>query len=179
MKIRLEEIGDEPYTWRAEETIDPSSLEREEILELTPVAWQGQVDRLDDGFLLRANLSYGQTLACQRCLRPVASRVEETVELLLVSHEPGAEAEERELEEKDLGIVVIDGPEIDLRPILEEQMQLNVPMRPLCKEDCAGLCPVCGADLNDGDCGCQRQTEDPRWAGLAALRDSLPGASEE
>jgi uncharacterized protein len=179
MKIRLEEIGDEPYTWHAEETIDPSSLDRDEILELTPIEWRGQIDRLDDGFLLRADLAYGQTLACQRCLRPVRNRVEETVELLLVEHEKGAEAEERELEEEDLGIVVIDGSEIDLRPILDEQMQLNVPMRPLCKEDCAGLCPVCGADLNDGDCGCRRQTEDPRWAGLAALRDSLPDASEE
>jgi len=179
MKIRLEEIGDEPYTWRSEETIPASSLDREEILELTPVSWRGQIDRLDDGFLLRADLAYGQTLACQRCLRPVTHRVEETVELLLVAHEPGAESEERELEEEDLGILVIDGSEIDLRPVLEEQMQLNVPMRPLCKEDCAGLCPVCGADLNDGDCGCRRQTEDPRWAGLAALRDRLPGASEE
>lgn len=179
MKIRLEEIGDEPYTWRAEESVESASLERDEILDLGPIEWRGQIDRLDEGFLLRAHLAYTQTLACQRCLRPVNQGVEEEVDLLLLDHEPGAEQEERELEEEDLGIVVIDTMEIDLRPILEEQIQLNVPMRPLCDEDCAGLCPVCGADLNDGDCGCRRQTVDPRWSGLAALRDSLAGGSED
>ena len=57
-------------------------------------------------------------------------------------------------------------------------MQLDVPMRPLCREECAGLCPTCGATSNEGDCGCGAETEDPRWAGLAALRDRLADASE-
>lgn len=179
MKIRLEEIGDEPYTWRVEETVDPRLLERDEVLELAPVQWRGLIRRLDQGLVLRATVTYGQVLSCQRCLRPVTQRVEEDVELLLVDHEPGAEEEERELEEQDLGVMVLDGPELDLWPILMEQIQLNVPMRPLCREDCAGLCPVCGADLNAGDCGCRRETVDPRWAGLAALRDTLPSGSDD
>ena len=173
MKIRLHEIGDDPYTWSEEESVPASALGREEVEAVGPVRWRGQIQRLDSGFLLRADLAYDQTLACQRCLGSVTEPVEEEIELLLVRHEPGAEEEERELEEEDLGIMVVDGDEVDLRPVLLEQMQLNVPMRPLCREECAGLCPTCGANRNEGDCGCETETTDPRWAGLADLRDRL------
>lgn len=173
MKIRLHEIGDEPYTWDVDERVPATALDRDELLELSPIAWSGRIDRLDPGYLLRARLTYEQTLACQRCLGKVTEPVDEEVELLLLPHEAGAEEEERELEEKDLGVVVVDDDELDLQPILLEQLQLNVPMRPLCREECAGLCPTCGADLNQGRCDCVRETVDPRWAGLAAIRDRL------
>lgn len=173
MKIRLHEIGDAPYTWSEEESVPVSALGREEVQSIGPVRWRGEVRRLDSGFLLRADLTYDQTLACQRCLASTTQPVEEEIEILLVRHEPGAEEEERELEEEDLGVMVVDGDEVDLRPLLLEQMQLAVPMRPLCREECAGLCPKCGADLNQGDCGCETQTTDPRWAGLAEIRDQL------
>jgi DUF177 domain-containing protein len=182
MKIRLHEIGDEPYTWSEEESVSLSALGREEVTGLSPVRWQGQIRRLDSGFLMRAGLAYEQTLACQRCLGSVTEPVEDEIELLLVRHERGADEEERELEDEDLGVMVIDGDEVDLRPLLVEQMQLNVPMRPLCREECAGLCPSCGADLNrieGGDCGCERETVDPRWAGLADLRNRLSGERHE
>jgi uncharacterized protein len=56
--------------------------------------------------------------------------------------------------------------------VLIEQLQLNIPMKPLCRPDCAGLCPTCGADLNQTRCACAKSV-DPRWAGLAVLRDRL------
>lgn len=173
MKVRLHEIGDEPYVWDAEESVPVRIFERDELLELSPVSWSGQIRRLDQGYLLRARVSYDQTLACQRCLGSVTEPVDEEVELLLLRHERGADEEERELGEKDLGVVVVDEDEVDLQPILVEQIQLNVPMRPLCREECAGLCPTCGADLNQGRCDCVNETVDPRWAGLAVLRDRL------
>lgn len=179
MKIRLDQIGDEPYTWESEERVDARELDRQEVLALGPVEWRGRIARLDDAeYLLRARLSYSQTLACQRCLGEVTRPVEEEIELLLMEHEPGAEEEERELEEEDLGVLVVDGQELDLGPVLHEQLQLAVPMRPLCSEECAGLCPVCGANLNETECDCRRETADPRWAGLAALRDELAGSEE-
>lgn len=176
MKVRLHEIGDEPYTWNGEESVPVAIFERDELLELSPVAWSGEIRRLDGhdrGYLLRARAAYEQTLACQRCLGSVTEPVEEEIEILLLPHERGADEEERELEEKDLGVVVVDDDEIDLHPILLEQIQLNVPMRPLCREECAGLCPTCGADLNQGRCDCVNETVDPRWAGLAVIRDRL------
>ena len=178
MKIRLDQIGDEPYTWESEESVDADSLGRGEVLELTPVRWRGRIARVEDDLLLRARVSYTQTLACQRCLGEVEQPVDETIELLLVEHEPGAEEEERELEEEDLGVLVVDDRELDLWPVLQEQLQLAVPMRPLCSEDCAGLCPTCGTELNEGECDCRSESADPRWAGLAALRSELPDGEE-
>ena len=59
----------------------------------------------------------------------------------------------------------------DGQRLLIEQIQLNVPMKPLCRVDCAGLCPRCGVNLNSGPCGCAGEQIDPRWKALEALRE--------
>jgi uncharacterized protein len=67
---------------------------------------------------------------------------------------------------------------LDLEPLARDAVLLNLPLAPLCRADCAGLCPICGADLADGDCGCDEESGDPRWAALDALRD-LGGADAD
>ena len=62
------------------------------------------------------------------------------------------------------------GKEIDLQPAVREQILLSVPPPPLCREDCKGLCPQCGKDLNEGECGCDRTVLDPRWAALKGIQ---------
>ena len=62
---------------------------------------------------------------------------------------------------------------LETDPILIEQLQLNVPMKPLCRVDCKGLCPECGAELNAGACPCGETKVDPRWGTLAALKSRL------
>ena len=104
----------------------------------------------------------------ERCLETVALPVSSELDLLIELGGSEAAAEERALEEQDLGMIFLENPLLDTRPILTEQIQLGVPMKPLCKEDCAGLCSSCGADLNQGPCGC-REVTDPRWGALAAL----------
>ena len=63
--------------------------------------------------------------------------------------------------------------ELDLRPTIREELILSAPAYLLCREDCRGLCPGCGQDLNRGSCTCP-SSRDPRWAALEALRDRLP-----
>ena len=65
----------------------------------------------------------------------------------------------------------IASPELDLRPALREQWLLNVPGYALCRDDCKGLCPTCGAELNVGPCDCASTSADPRWDALRKLRD--------
>lgn len=178
MKLRLDDIGEEPFRWHHEERIDPAALGRPELSNLSPIDWQGTVSPLETGFLLQGRIRYDQTLVCQRCLDPVTETVESGVELLLVRHERGAGEEERELEAEDLGVVVVDDEEVDLDPLLEAEVQLGIPMRVLCREDCQGLCPTCGANWNEGPCGCRRETPDPRWSALASLKDRLPPGRE-
>ena len=63
-----------------------------------------------------------------------------------------------------------DGRQIDLGAIAREQILLAMPMDVVCKEDCRGLCSVCGQDLNAKECGCQRKVTDPRWAALQDIK---------
>ena len=59
---------------------------------------------------------------------------------------------------------------VDLEPLARESLILDLPLAPLCRDDCRGLCPTCGADLNQGACDCPVETVDPRWAALDVLR---------
>jgi uncharacterized protein len=120
-------------------------------------------------------------VSCGRCLQPVALDVPVDFELTLV---PSDEYVDEPRGDKDGGAArvagsfepgqaeeeVYSGKVIDLDPILREQLLLALPGYPVCKEDCKGLCPVCGANLNDRECGCDPHVPDPRWAGLKNVK---------
>jgi DUF177 domain-containing protein len=178
MRIWLDQVREEPFNWDATERIAPETLERSELLDLGPVTWRGQVLWADPGYYLRAHLSYDQTLSCDRCLQPIHEATRSEVELMFVVEGKGRgnERGEHELHEQDMGVVYLDDEVLETAPILVEQLQLNIPMKPLCRADCKGLCPECGADLNalpEGRCTCRTQETDPRWGALAALKDRL------
>jgi uncharacterized protein len=173
MQIWLDQVRDEPFNWDETQSVSPQALDRYELLALSPVHWRGQVVFTDPGFFLRARLSYEQTLSCNRCLKPIVEPTRADVELVIVvESQPEAESEHA-LHEQDLGQLYIDKEMLETDPILIEQLQLNVPMKPLCREDCKGLCRECGADLNDGPCSCAGPKVDARWASLAALKSRL------
>ncbi len=169
MIISLKKIGQEPFVWRESLSVSADSLRRQELLKLSEVACRGQVSVVSAGHLLQASLSYEQTLACSRCLGPVTEPVESQIELVISPRSPEPTAGEVELEESDLNTLFVDDEQLDTRPILLEQLQLNIPMRSHCREDCAGLCPVCGANRNEATCECADQEVDPRWEALRAL----------
>jgi uncharacterized protein len=183
MRIWLDQVREEPFSWEDTESIAPGALDRPELLELGPVTWRGEIVFADPGFLLRGRLSYDQTLACIRCLRPHKVATSAEVELVVVveGHQKksprsqrASEVDESELSESDLDTLVLTEEVLETRPIVLEQLQLNVPMKPLCRPECRGLCPTCGADLNEqgGQCSCAAPEPDPRWAALATLLES-------
>lgn len=102
---------------------------------------------------------------CRRCLRPIAVAVAANVAALF-SRDADA------LGDPDAYPLSPDAQEIDLRPAIREELLLATPRFALCREDCRGLCPRCGQDLNAGPCGCAPEP-DPRWSGLASLREKL------
>jgi uncharacterized protein len=77
---------------------------------------------------------------------------------------------EREIEEDDLTTAFYENDTIDLGQMMREQFFLALPMKPLCQDECKGLCPACGINWNKGACHCSNQWEDPRLAALKALR---------
>jgi uncharacterized protein len=110
-------------------------------------------------------------VACGRCVGPARIEFGDKVAVSYLPREQVPEDSddgEVELTEDDLDLYPYDDQTIDLEPLLREQIILAVPYAPLCKGDCKGLCPVCGADLNTTSCACDRDVVDPR---LAALKD--------
>lgn len=172
MKVELDRIGQEPFRWREVRQLQASVLERPEVLSLGEVSWAGEVGRCPNGFRFHAELAYEQTLTCQRCLAPATGPVGVEIDLMLIPSSEEPAVGEHALEQEDLNIHYVDEV-LDTEPILLEQMQLNVPMRALCREDCAGLCPICGSDRNLEECSCERSAIDPRWSVLRSLRDGL------
>jgi uncharacterized protein len=172
MEIRLDQIGDEPFRWRESRSIPIESLELEQLLDLGKIDWTGEVSRTSSGFLLTARARYTQTLECPRCLGASATPIESDINLVIQPKSQEPVVGELELEDADMGLLFLEGEVLDLDPILIEQIQLNIPMRQLCRPDCAGLCPQCGIDRNVDSCDCEEIT-DPRWARLSELRDRL------
>ena len=173
MQIWLEQVQDEPFNWDETQSLAKETLERHELLDLGPVHWRGQVVYADPGYFLRAHLSYEQTLSCNRCLKPIVEHAESDVELMILVERHPPIGGEHALHEQDLGLMYVPDEVFETDPILVEQLQLNVPMKPLCREDCQGLCAICGADKNAGACSCVETTTDSRWASLAALKSRL------
>jgi uncharacterized protein len=92
-----------------------------------------------------------------RCLSPVEDRIEVDLQELYVY--PGSEAAEEEASR-------LEGDLLDLEPVLRDAIVLELPFQPLCRPDCAGLCPECGANLNDDPTHEHGEDHDPRWAAL-------------
>ena len=172
MRIHLDRIRRErrPFSWEETVEVAPEVLGREELVALSPVTWRGRISWTDPGFYLKAALDAEQTLACDRCLEPFTAPVAEEVELLVLVDEPRPLEGERELKDDELGVLHLDGEVLDTEPLLVEALQLAIPMKPVCRSDCRGLCPLCGADLNGGPCDCRTVTVDPRWAALEKLK---------
>lgn len=174
MRIRLDDVRREPFSWAETAEVAAKSLERDELVALGPIAWRGRIAYVDPGFHFKVRAEYEQTLRCDRCLGDYREPAGTELELLVLEHAEPEEEEEHELTEEELGILYAEGGVVDTRPLLIEQLQLNVPMRPLCREECRGLCLVCGVDRNVEECDCEVESVDPRWAALAALRETLP-----
>jgi uncharacterized protein len=121
------------------------------------------------------------TVPCGRCLAAVPVDLPVDFELTLVprdeyddaprgENDPGSGRVAGSFEPADAEEDTYSGKVIDLDPLVREQLLLALPGYPVCREDCKGLCSVCGANLNDRECGCDRHVPDPRWAGLKNVK---------
>lgn len=106
-------------------------------------------------------------LACARCLGPVAQPIAADFDVRYRPVASMAREEEISLRENDTEVGFYTGGGLFLADVVAEQVHLALPMKSLCREDCRGLCPECGANLNLGSCACRRGSGDPRLAPLA------------
>jgi uncharacterized protein len=109
-------------------------------------------------------------LVCARCLEPVSEEVSREFDLFYRPAQEQPAAEEVRLKDDDTAVGFFQGSGLFLADVLAEQILLAIPMKVICRSDCRGLCPQCGANLNSEPCRCEARGTDPRLAPLARLR---------
>src|SRR5262245_22079228 len=125
------------------------------------------VEKDGEAVFVKGRLAAKVPQLCGRCLEPYAVTVTPEVYAHFVPT-PRRRGEEVELGADDLETDVYDNGILDLTTLLETETTLLLPMKPLCREDCRGLCPTCGINRNVSSCGCAVSIDDPRWAPLKA-----------
>ena len=128
------------------------------VPEGAPVHLELHLQSVNTGVVVKGTTAAPWVGECRRCLRPVEATL--TAAILEIYEPDPTEGETQPLQ----------GDHIDVEPVAREAVLLELPLAPLCRHDCAGLCPECGADLNQGACGCALDQSDPRWAALDDLR---------
>jgi uncharacterized protein len=179
MKVRWEAIPPEGR-WISLDELPPVVLqgplgEEEQMIRLDS-AIEGSLflQRTPKGVEATGSIKTAVSLQCARCLKefqlPIVSDFEE---FFILEHYTSKE-QDRELGTDDMDASVLPEEGVDIKDVVEEQVWLNIPMKPLCHDGCKGLCSVCGADLNREECGCDCSYRDHRFAVLKNFRSSLP-----
>lgn len=135
-------------------------LVEEETVFLAPTHAEAAVRRVGEEIWIKGRLTTRLSFICSRCLNPFEFPIDASFDLVYYPEELDALREE--LDEEDLGRICYRDNQIDLREVVLEQLNLTFPLKPLCSEDCEGICAVCGQVRRDGNCACQVKEEDPR-----------------
>ena len=131
------------------------------------VALDVMVELVDGGVLVSGTVEAPWSGECRRCLNPVEGTLIIPVREL---YQPRGDRRPGSAAEDDDETYPLVGDQLDLTPLARDAVLLELPQAPLCRADCAGLCPTCGADRNAGPCPCQPGAADARWSALDALR---------
>ncbi|MCM3746049.1 DUF177 domain-containing protein [Paenibacillus pasadenensis] len=165
MEFRVMEVVSKGQEASFREELDVSELlqERKDIISAKPLAVALDVRPYEETAQVKGELKADLTMVCSRCLEPVeehlAISIEERFALASMVKDP----------EADEDLIVVKEDKVDLQPYVEGTLLIYLPMAPLCSDDCKGLCPDCGTNLNEQSCGCSRDRIDPRFEALKKL----------
>lgn len=149
--------------------------------ERPPERLKGTIDlmRTPAGILVRAHIDLIDPETCSRCLEPLEELLHISfVEEFLAPAElrTGHTVDEDEIDSE--AFMIDEQHMLDLTEAVRQYREASADMQPLCRPDCKGLCPSCGRNLNQGECECNKEAIDSRWATLAALRGQVVDGKE-
>jgi uncharacterized protein len=181
MFIAIEDLERHPIDFREE--LAPGALDLEpEAKQIAPLKTSGRAQLVQEHHSKRhvindiriaGELSTSLELTCARCLEPVTEKVARSFDLLYRPQGTDAGKEEQSVTTSEAEVSYYHGEGLQLEEVIREQVLLAIPLRAVCREDCKGLCPQCGKNLNQEKCSCTVRIEDPRWSGLKDLRSKL------
>jgi uncharacterized protein len=153
-----------------------------DLTQKSPLAVQGRADLIEEhrgpreivsDIRLRGSYQGDFEMPCARCLEPVPHPLGGQFDLLFRPLGVDQGASERAINTADTEIGYYQNGGLALEDVLREQVLLSLPVRTLCRQDCKGLCPHCGRDLNSESCTCETASTDPRWSALSDLRSRI------
>ena len=155
---------------RVERIEPPAAFEPEDVFRIAaPVELRLNLHKDKAKVRLTGTVKTIVEVDCSRCLDGFQVPIESTFDVQYLPAAAAPADPDREVGEQELDTAFYQDGVIDLRQLVREQIFLMLPMKPLCQESCAGLCAVCGTNLNTGSCECSPEWEDPRLAPLKAL----------
>jgi uncharacterized protein len=181
MLITVADLEHEPLEFDLQ--LEPGAIEYgADIQQLNPLAVSGRADlivehRGPDGIVpdIRVQADYKASfeMQCARCLDPVGQTLGGHFDLLYRPFGADGGASEHSITTSETEIGYYQEGGLVLEDVLREQVLLSLPARALCRQDCKGLCPRCGRNLNAETCDCEETPSDPRWSALADLRSRI------
>ncbi|MGE5381303.1 MAG: YceD family protein [Methylocystaceae bacterium] len=162
LKLNPETVLQVPIDWQPENLV----INGEAVYWSVPAQGQLTFQAVGDIIHMQGRLEGKLRVSCSRCLKEFDFPLQSSFAVDLIQGEPDEDTGEA---------YIIEGNEVDLEPILMEQILFNLPLGLTCNTDCKGLCPVCGQDLNVKACHCRSKQTDPRWDALKKLMEGKEG----
>jgi uncharacterized protein len=172
MKLRTDTITEEGCP--VEGRIDPSEIDLRGLpyTLAEPLTFSGTATRSEDDIFLRGKLAGSVRSQCSRCLKNVSVPLDLEVDTVFVLREEAEEGEDDDLE-ADETVSYYDGEVIDLSREVRDLFLVSLPIKPMCRPQCKGLCPRCGADLNENPCRCEQRGGRSPFEALKDLKSKL------
>ncbi|HJW94872.1 MAG TPA: DUF177 domain-containing protein [Thermoanaerobaculia bacterium] len=173
---------DGPQSYSGTFAFTPDDLEGDELEAVGPIAIEAHADKgnLPGEYEIEGTAQFSGDLKCSRCVEPYPFANSSTFHVRFRPR-PQAPGESEEVEitdEGELDVEYYSERAVPLKNLALEQVQLAIPMKPLCDEKCLGLCPTCGANRNRESCNCEATVGDERWGALQGIREELAKKKE-
>lgn len=166
MKIHVKDIPDEGSEIKLKSPIEDFDLSGDEIILKEPITLKLNVYKAGSKVIIKGIIQTLVELECSRCLEEFFCHIDEDFTITFLPESERPKDPDLELDSRDLDISFYDGETIDLTKLVKEQIILSVPMNPVCRVNCRGLCPECGENLNEKRCACSSMRGDMRWSKL-------------
>lgn len=170
MLLNLTTLVDDRTPLRLELTPETLAVPADDFAVADVLHFVGELQQAAPGeYRLTGRVTGDVLVPCSRCAEPFGIALDVPVDVPLRPVAALEAADEHEIGDDDLATTFYEDETLDLAAFVREQCYLALPMKPLCRPDCRGLCPHCGTNLNQATCTCDTTWVDPRFAGLKAL----------
>lgn len=169
MHIDIQSLVEGTNPFRLDDAPDGLVLSTDEATFPVPVSVVGVLSKTGNNLVLHATMSTIALLECSRCLVSYPERITGEVDVLYQRVERGVPVVFIREQADEMETIGYDAKQVEIGWRIEEVICLALPLKPLCREDCRGLCTICGTDLNESVCDCRQESEDPRWQVLKTM----------